>query len=248
VAGFFKQAKNNTTMNNQNLISSVKYMFQRTRDVPKVDEWPLSYNDDGHEIRTNPATGAQLHFDEHSEIYMMQMVRASEGEDKDCSLDGIVSMSVGNRGSRFAGGTNRVPGGMIAVEGCREDMDTLTVSECYPVFAEVEGSTTVFRIYTFGYMMKLCEEIGLRQEHRPSFNFMFDYLADIFTLPGAGTLPGAPAAGTLPGAHIRNTSVIYQSGPLDYLSEFLPTVGAGLGDGTVGSGIGDGTAGAAERG
>jgi hypothetical protein len=177
-------------MNNQNLFSSdVRYVFQRTGNVPNVNTWPLSYNDDGHEIRTNPATGAQLHFDEHSEIYMMQMVREGDrsldgivsmsvgntgsrfvrvrvGEGEDRSLDGIVLWSVGNTGSRFAGGT-------IAVEGRTEDMHTLTVSECSPVFAVVDGSTTVFRIYTFGHMMKLFEEIGLREEHGPSFIFMF---------------------------------------------------------------------------
>jgi hypothetical protein len=245
VAGFFKQAKNKTTMNNQKLVSSVKYIFQETRAAPKIDHWSLSHhNNDGHDIYTNPVTGAQLHFDDHDEIYMMQMV-CGFGDDR--SLDGIVSMSVGTR----AGGTSRIPGGTIAVEGRTEDMDTLKVSECYPVFAEVEGSTTVFRVYTFGYMMKLCEEIGLRQEDGPSFIFMFDYRPDLFTLPGTDKemdiLPGVilPRA---PDMTIRNLFLISQSGPLEYLRGFLPTVGAGLGDGMGGAGIGDGTAGAAERG
>jgi hypothetical protein len=130
----------------------VKYVYGRAPDQPpQINQWPLSHNVDGWEIRTNPATGAQLHYDQNGKIYKMHI-----SESDDTSLDGIVTTSANEHNEN----TNL------------DGKFTLMVSECSPVF--IEGPGIEFSIYTKGHIHSLFNEGGVMHANAPNFIIQMD--------------------------------------------------------------------------
>jgi hypothetical protein len=126
----------------------VRYVYGNAPDQPpQISQWPLSHNVDGWEIRTNQATGAQLHYDKNGKIYKMKINGSG-----DTSLNGIVTTSANLHNED------------TALDG----LYTLIVSECSPVFLEMEESTQVSYIYTQGHILSLFKEGGVYHANAPN--------------------------------------------------------------------------------
>jgi hypothetical protein len=209
------------TMNNIKNLTTARYVFDPIQDVPRINHWILSYNDDGHEIRTNPTTGSQLHFNENGEIYKMQMV--AYGDDNfDDSLDGIVSIPTA------------LHPGRVAMEG---DEYALTVSQCSPVFmSTVEGLPMVGIVYTSHYL----KTNGL---HIPDISW--DLRGFPFNFRGRGTMGGATDAGAAGAGTVgAATGAGMTGGAIGAGAAGAGADAAGAGAGTMRARAGAGTTGA----
>ena len=126
---------------NQGIGVNMKYYLHEPPNISQINQWTLSQSPQGWAIRTNPDSKAEIHYDGNGNIYRMQIA----GVD-DTSLDNILSVSEAY-GQRFA-----------------HPMDgklTLKVSACIPHFPVVQGSTTVYHVYTSYYIHRLFRDADM---------------------------------------------------------------------------------------
>jgi hypothetical protein len=133
------------------------YVFGLTLNTPQINQWPLSFDVNGCQIRKNPVSGAELHYDGNGVICRLQMVGP-----QDSSLDGIFNV--------------------FEIMGAADKHVTygepkLMVSQCSPVFFKVEGTTTLYHVYTMSFIRQLYNNSGVV----PGRNFIIEMPGGIRT-------------------------------------------------------------------
>lgn len=115
------------------LNNSLHYVFYDPSSTqPPTKEWRSSHSSLGWKIITNANSKAQIHYDGEGKVFRLDRVGI-----EDTSLDGILSP--------FTVLSHRYPNEGLKVK----------VSECKPAFQQVQGSNTVYVIYTLKYFREL---------------------------------------------------------------------------------------------